>query len=336
MARAATGSALLRASAAIGVIAYLRERPVSPPVLQRRLQMDDRAFAVMTTALRALNVLVKDRRGRLGLSEQARRHLLEGEPTYLGDYLGILDAGDYGRQVARALRMNEIAGRFHRGPLFVFRRGRASSMDDPIRAKALTLALAGRARLTAPALAAAVKLRTGGTLADVGCGSGHYAIALLKRFHKLRAVLVDHPAVINVAKEFVARERLATRCDFLAADMLSDRLPAADTILLSNVLHDWDIRDCRRLVARCGRALPVGGRLLVHETFLDDDLGGPLAAALHSICLFLVTTGRLYSREEIADWMQAANLRPRAGITPTANGYAVLEAVRHQKPTNAV
>ena len=75
-----------------------------------------------------------------------------------------------------------------------------------------------------------------------------------------------------------------------------DPLPdGCDVVLLSNILHDWDVPECQTLVDRCAAALPAGGRLVIHDVFLDDDLGGPLPIALYSASLFSLTEGRAYS-----------------------------------------
>jgi len=66
-------------------------------------------------------------------------------------------------------------------------------------------------------------------------------------------------------------------------------LPVANVILLSNVLHDWDVPQCRALLKRCAAALPCGGRVLVHDVFLNDDMDGPLPVALYSGALFYLT-----------------------------------------------
>ena len=71
-------------------------------------------------------------------------------------------------------------------------------------------------------------------------------------------------------------------------------------MLLSNVLHDWDVPECRALVGRLAEALRPGRRLLIHDVFLDDDLGGPLPVALYSASLFRLTEGRAYSADEIS------------------------------------
>jgi len=107
--------------------------------------------------------------------------------------------------------------------------------------------------------------------------------------------------------------------------MLSgEALPAADVVLLSNVLHDWDVAECRRLVASCAEALPPQRRVLIHDVFLNDALDGPLPAALYSIAIFSVTEGRIYSGAEYRDWLTEAGLQS-GPISPTLVHCGVLE-----------
>jgi len=174
-----------------------------------------------------------------------------------------------------------------------------------------------------------LNLRRHQLLLDIGSGSGHYSIALLKRNPELNVIMLDRPCVIDVASTCVARARMRKRCQMIAADMFSDPFPAGmDAMLLSNILHDWDVTDCRKLIARCSAALPSGGRLFVHDTFLNDDLSGSLSAALHSASIFMITEGRLYSRSEISHWLSSAGLKVEQRLVPTAYNYAVLTATK--------
>ena len=61
---------------------------------------------------------------------------------------------------------------------------------------------------------------------------------------------------------------------------------------------------------RCAAALPAGGRLLIHDVFLNDDLDGPLPVALYSAALFALTEGRAYSAAEYRAWLREAGLTP--------------------------
>ena len=54
---------------------------------------------------------------------------------------------------------------------------------------------------------------------DVGCGSGVYSIHFCRRNPKLRATLLDRPAVLDVAEEIVATSGVAQRVAFRGLDL---------------------------------------------------------------------------------------------------------------------
>jgi hypothetical protein len=93
--------------------------------------------------------------------------------------------------------------------------------------------------------------------------------------------------------------------------MFADPFPGgADVLLYSNILHDWDVPECAQLVRKGAAVLGQGGRLVIQDVFLDDDLGGPLPLALYSATLFALTEGRAYSGAEYRGWLAAAGLTP--------------------------
>jgi hypothetical protein len=98
-------------------------------------------------------------------------------------------------------------------------------------------------------------------------------------------------------------------------------------MLISNILHDWDVRENLALIHRCARALPSGGRLFIHDVFLSDALDGPLPIALYSAALFTLTEGRAYSAAEYRSWLLAAGLRPQP-LVPTLIHCGVLAGVK--------
>jgi len=151
---------------------------------------------------------------------------------------------------------------------------------------------------------------------DVGGGTGIYSIALLQRHPHLRAVVWDRAEVLKVAAEMAKTYGVADRLDLVPGDMFTDPVPAGcDLALLSNILHDWDVLECQTLINRCAAALPAGGRLIIHDVLLNDDLCGPLPLALYSAALFTLTEGRAYSAAEYRQMLQAAGLKPAPTIS---------------------
>ena len=72
----------------------------------------------------------------------------------------------------------------------------------------------------------------------------------------------------------------------------------------------------------------AGGVLVIHDVFLDDDLGGPLPTALYSAALFSITEGRAYSAAEYRAMLTKASLKPEGSVIPTLIHCGLLTARR--------
>src|SRR4051794_3978648 len=257
------GTELLTAAVAhFDVFGRLAAGPRTPEDLRSELGLAERPAVVLLTALRAFGLLVGDDQGRLDLSPLAREHLTPGGAFDVGGYVGLAAESPGVVEMVERLRTNRPAGAEaeDQGAAFIYREGIESAMEREASARTLTLALAGRARNVAPVLAATVSLDGSRRLLDVGGGTGIYSIAWLLRHPELVAVVWDRPEVLKVAREFAEEAGVSDRLETVPGDMFRDEVPAgADVILLSNVLHDWDVPECRTLVARCASALPPGG-----------------------------------------------------------------------------
>jgi predicted O-methyltransferase YrrM len=308
----------------------LKDGPRSFEALRTQCGLAERGAVVLFTALRALNLLTRNTDDELELTERSREHLIPGAPFDVSGYIG-LAAGSAGvKDMIERLRKNTPAGATDatKGAAFIYREGIESAMETEASARHLTMMLAGRARNCAPALAHGIALGDARQLLDVGGGTGIYSIACLQRNPQLRAVVWDRPEVLKIAGQMACDYGVSERVECCAGDMFTDPIPAGcDVILLSNVLHDWDVPQCRALLRRCASALPSGGQLLVHDVFLNDDMGGPLPVALYSGALFYLTEGRAYSAAEYRAWLREAGLTP-GGIVPTLVHCGVLPATK--------
>lgn len=301
--------------------------------LQRELALADRPMRVLLTALRAMELL-EESAGRVVLSPLATQALVRGGEKFVGDYIGLAAESPGVLEMVRRLKSNRPAGADapEQGAAFVFREGLESAMEQEASARRLTLSLAGRANNVAPVLAWAVDLPPGARILDIAAGSGIYSFELLLRNSTATAVLLDRPEVLKVAQELAERHGVADRVEWVAGDMFTAELPSdCNLVLLSNVLHDWDVPQCQQLLKRCAAVLPPGGELWIHDVFLSDDLGGPLAIALYSAALFTLTEGRAYSAREYRTWLRGAGLLP-GDITPTLIHCGVLPATKPHLP----
>ena len=321
---------LVAAARHFNIFGRLAAAPLGFDDLRRALNLDARPAVVLVTALRAFGLLIKDSEGRFDLSDLAREHLVPGCAFDVSDYLSPVAKSPGVLAMIERLQTNRPIGakKEEPGAAFIYRAGIESAMEKEASARFLTLALAGRAKNVAPVLAARVSMAGVRLLLDPGGGTGIYSIAFLQKNPELRAIVLDRPEVLKVAAEMAAAYGVADRLECRPGDMFAGALPeGADAILLSNVLHDWDVPQCRSLIERSAASLSRGGRLLIHDVFLNDTLDGPLPVALYSAALFVLTEGRAYSGAEYREWLKGAGLRATA-IIPTLIHCGVLEGVK--------
>lgn len=329
--RGSHGTELLTAAIThFDVFGRLSRQQCSAEELRLALELQPRPAVVLFTALKAMGMLV-ERDGLLQLTPLAEEHLVPGAYFDCGDYVGLAAQSPGVLGMVELLKSNKPLGSGddqEGGTAFIYRDGMRSAMEAEESARHFTLALSGRAKNVAPVMADVLPMQDARLLLDVGGGTGIYSIALLQKNPQLRAIVFDRPEVLKVASELIAEYGVADRCELISGDMFADSLPTgADRILLSNILHDWDVPECSQIVNRCAQALTPSGQLMIHDVFLYDALDGPLPIALYSASLFSFTEGRAYSAAEYRGWLEACGLEPQP-IINTLVHCGVLSGVK--------
>ena len=313
--RGSYGSELLTAAVAhFDIFARLDRQSETIAGLADANNLQPRPANVLFTALRAMGLiqLIDD---KLSLTAMAKEHLVPGGLFDVGDYVGLAAESPGVLSMVKLLKENRPLSFDDGGAAFIYRDGIESAMESTQSARHFTLALAGRAKNVAPALAEAIDARDAKLLVDVGGGTGIYSYALLQKNPQLHAVVVDRPEVLRVAKEMASEYGVSDRVTLQSGDMFDDAMPTdADIVLLSNILHDWDVPQCEALVQRAADLLTPGGQVAIHDVFLNDAHDGPLPIALYSAALFTLTEGRAYSEAEYAGWLKAAGLKVKPKI----------------------
>ena len=302
---------LTAAVAHFDIFGRLSTGVMSEEELARALQLEDRPAVVLFTALRAMGLL-KIVDGKLSPTELAANHLLPGGDYDVGNYVGLAATSPGVLQMVQLLRTNRPMNSDGDGAAFIYRDGIKSAMEAAQSARHLTLALAGRAKNVAPSFADAVILPDEARILDLGGGTGIYAYALMQKYPSATATILDRPEVLRVAKEMAEQYNVIDRVELRSGDMFEDELQEAyDAILLSNVLHDWDIPQCQKLVRKAANHLNADGQLVIHDVFRNDAMDGPLPIALYSASLFSLTEGRAYSAAEYRAWLVEEQLEPQ-------------------------
>ncbi|VTR98688.1 methyltransferase [Tuwongella immobilis] len=304
--------------------------PISEAELGQRLGLQSRPLTVLLTMLRSMQLLDRDAEGRVQVTPIAHEHLRRGAEFDISEYLALSAELPSVKSLVERLRTNSPTGtKPDEKSAYIYRKGIDTSMEEERSARFLTMALAGRAKNCAPYLAEGMQLHSAERLLDVAGGSGLYAIACLQQYPHLRAMVWDRPAVLKIAAETAAEYGVADRLECIPGDMFHDPVPGnPDVILLSNVLHDWDIPQCEQLVSTMAAALPANGRLVVHDVYLNDALDGPKYLAEYSAALFTLTEGRAYSVAEYRTWLMQAGLTVDANVIPTLVHCGLINATK--------
>lgn len=320
--------------------------------LAEKIGLQRRPAVVLFTALRAMGLL-ENCGEHLTATELANNHLIPGGRYDVGNYIGLAASSPGVLGMVELLRTNKPLDPQGDGAAFIYRDGIKSAMEAADSARHLTLSLSGRAKNVAPSFAKAVDLPADANILDLGGGTGIYAYALLQKHRDARATILDRPEVLRVAEEMAVQHNIADRVTFQEGDMFADSIHQSeadrqssdasaasaspsgndvnsdgyDVVLLSNILHDWDEPECRMLVVKASEVLKIGGQLIIHDVFLNDEMDGPLPIALYSASLFSLTEGRAYSAAEYRGWLTESGLKPQR-IRETLVHCGVLAGVK--------
>jgi multifunctional cyclase/dehydratase/O-methyltransferase len=105
-------------------------------------------------------------------------------------------------------------------------------------------------------------------VADVGGGRGYFLSALLQRYPHLHGVLVDLPGAAAEAPDLLRERGLADRVSVEAGDFFTEVPGGCDGYVIKNVLHDWDDDDALRILRTVRAAMAPDSRILICESVL--------------------------------------------------------------------
>ena len=128
--------------------------------------------------------------------------------------------------------------------------------------------MARRADGQVAAIVAGIDLAEVETVVDVGGGRGAMLAGVLRAWPRLTGVIADRPDVAAEADAAFAEAGLSERAHGVGSDFFEAVPSGADVYFLSNVLHDWDDDDCRRILRTIRSAMDAESRLVVVERLL--------------------------------------------------------------------
>ncbi|MBI5847617.1 MAG: methyltransferase domain-containing protein [Nitrospirae bacterium] len=273
----------------LGLFERLR-KPQSAAAVARSLGTDLRATQILLDALTGIGLISKNPTGNYLNAPVSNSFLVRGSRLYQGDI------------VRHASTMWQNFSALDE----VVRTGRPARRGFDH--ESFILGMHNLTVLRAEGLIKALGVRDVKSMLDLGGGPGTNAIAMVKR--GIKASIFDLPETIRIARKVVRREG-AKGIRFIAGNFHTDSIGSGyDLVLLSQIFHAFSAEENLNLLHKCQAALNPGGRVVVQEFPINDELTQPPQSALFSVNMLVGTeSGRCYSPAEIKKWLAEAGYK---------------------------
>jgi hypothetical protein len=305
------------------------------------LRMERRPAEVFVTALVSLGLLEVLTKGTTDVgddgekqysnSEVAEIFLDKNKPSYIGDFIVMLDKHLYSRwdKLEQALTSNkpvqDAEGNISGGRLY----DQAKINQAVEQMQMFTRSMYGISVGPAMALARVFDFSKYQKMLDIGGGSGVYPIEVVKAYPNISADILDLEPVCEVANEYIKKFNLQDRIHTKVLDFSKDQLPKDyDVALLSHIIHFFAKEKVSLLLRKIYDSLSSeNGVVIISEWLLNDERTGPVPSALMSLTMVVdMPEGRNYSYSEVSKMLVDVGFknierRPLAGPAEIVIGY---------------
>jgi precorrin-6B methylase 2 len=165
------------------------------------------------------------------------------------------------------------------------------------------------------------------TLTDAGGSSGLLSCMVARYQPHMSCISFDLPAVESIARENLFCLESADRVKLMSGNFFTGTIPAADVVVMGNILHDWDEQLKMKLMEKAFEAIPDGGAFVAIENIIDDDRKQNAFGLMMSINM-LVETGKGfdYTFADFSKWAEKVGFKstallPLAGPASAAIAY---------------
>jgi len=309
-------TAVLKGAIELDLFTAIGEGATTAIELAPRCQASGRGIRILCDYLTVIGFLTKQG-DRYGLTPDAAMFLDRRSPAYLGTatrFLANPTSYEAFSNVAELVRKGttilpgEGMTEPERKEWVEFARGMAPLMHVPAAGIASILG-------AKDAVGASGKWK----VLDIAAGHGMFGITLAKHNPQAEITALDWRNVLEVARENAQAAGVSGRYHTIAGSAFEAELGTGyDVVLLTNILHHFDVATCEALLGRVHAALAPGGRAAILEFVPNDDrVSPPQAATFAMMMLGMTPAGDAYTFRELENMCRnagfaAATLHPLA------------------------
>ena len=291
-----------------GVFTELARGPLSADELTRTLGWHPRAAGAALDTLVELKLLRRDRAGRYANSRRGAMFLDRTRPSYIGGLMELSSKRlyDLWSGLGDLLRTGRPEADEEHGDNEFF----SSLYSDPEALRNFLVGMTGISSGEATVLAARFPWKPFRTFVDVGAAQGALPVRVALTHPHLTGASYDLAAVGPIFEEYVASFGLADRLTFIPGDMNEGPLPSADVISFGHVMHGYNEKTRRGLIAKAYDAVPPGGAVIIYDAMLAPGRRHHYMSLLSSLNIMLETReGFEATLDQCADWLRSAGFR---------------------------
>jgi C-methyltransferase len=292
-------SKCITVAAELGIADKIGDQALSHGELARLTEADPQVLRRLLQALASVGVFKRDVDGKFRNSVMSES--LKTDHPQSMRHLCMLFGGMY-YEAWGELRHTVLTGKpaSHK----VFGGSIYHYMDDHQDvARTYDLAMASLARPVVAEMLKRYDLSEVRTVVDVGGGSGTMLHGILTAHSQISGICADRPDVCARAAaelEGSGDQDLAARLSFRPSDFFTEVPGDGDIYLLKNVLHNWSVDSCRRILKVIGCAMnrqaAVPPRLFVIEPLVAEDGPGAMRALFQMVICEEGTHGLSYGQ----------------------------------------
>lgn len=281
-------SKILLTSIELGVFSLLGSRELTAKDVSFELRTDEDTTERLLNSLTALGFTAKYRNHYKNTPESIR-FLDKTSPDYLGSLMHMnLNWESWGR-------LTEVV----RSGKSIYKNLYIERSDEFV--KAYIESVHRSYNHEAEGVSKAITVKNVKKMMDLGCGSGMYSIEFMKRNPEMEVVLLDYPKVIPITEKYMEQAQLSTNNYRFKAGIIKDEEfeTGFDLIYASFLFEEFTIWENIDILRRCFDSLNKGGRLIIHENFINNDRTAPLHSVMYSLNLKLHSEkGNAYSEND--------------------------------------
>jgi len=149
-------------------------------------------------------------------------------------------------------------------------------------------------------------------LLDVGGGTAINAIALAKKYPKLKITVFEIDASAKIAQKNIQSSGLSNQINVIHGDIFKDQFPTGyDCVLFSHQLVIWTPEENIELLHKAYKILSSNGLVIIFNSISNDDGKGPLLAALDSVYFASIPSegGMIYSWNQYEEWLKKSKFQ---------------------------